>query len=55
MINFELLKANEMPIEKTKNTKIKYIIYVPVMRVPSLVQDTVNCYLALRSALLAGK
>jgi len=55
MINFDLLEATEKLTEKPTTSKIKYIIYVPVMRVPSLIQDTVNCYLAFRSALLAVK
>merc|ERR1739838_101615 len=35
--------------------RLKYLIYVPVMRVPSLVQDTPNAYLAFRSAIFAVK
>lgn len=37
------------------DTGVKYAIYVPIMRVPLQVQDTVNAYLAFRAAMRAGE
>jgi len=40
--------------EKSHRPTVRNLIYVPVMRVPNLVQDTVNAYLAFRAAVRAG-
>ena len=52
-----VLEDNELLNQVSTTTitsGIRYLIYVPVMRVPSLVPDTANAYLAFRSAILAG-
>ncbi len=36
------------------NMPIKYLISAPTMRVPHIIKDTVNPYLAFRAIILAG-
>lgn len=46
---------DEENTERNLCRTVKNIVYVPVMRVPILVPDTVNAYLAFRAAIKAGK
>ena len=36
------------------NLQVKYLIYVPVMRVPLHVDNTANAYLAFKAAIKSG-
>lgn len=52
--NGELIVGNAEIVE-TQNSKIPYLIAAPTMRVPMILADTVNPYLAARAALLLIK
>jgi len=45
----EVIKIN------TSNTKIKYVIFAPTMRVPESVGHTINSFLAAKAALIKAK
>ena len=52
--NGELIVGNAEVVE-TGHTKIPYLIAAPTMRVPMILKDSVNIYLAIRAALLLIK
>jgi len=53
--NGELLVGQSILLagKKDRNKNCKFVIAAPIMRVPILISDTVNPYLAMRSAIQA--
>ena len=46
--------STDAPNHEPYNLKVKYLVYVPVMRVPLHVDNTANAYLAFKAAIKAG-
>lgn len=53
--HFGELPVGVADVVETNNDKIPYLIVAPTMRVPMLLKDSVNAYLAIRAAILLIK